>query len=523
MNKKISIKLECLLLLCSIAVILSSGCDPLPDEKFYEFQAPTEKLQDIEALDLEQMSKKEEEEPAPDVNTTPPKEAQLALEDCRALALSNNLGLKVQLINPSIAAKNLSAEEAKFEASFFSNINYTKTDTPIATLLTGSSVENSNVNLGVQVPLSTGGLVSFNLADNRIKTNEAFATLNPAYITDLSVSISQPLLRNAGNRANTHSIRIADYDLQIVDARTKLEIIRVLAAADRVYWRLDATRRELEVRKQQYDLAVAQLQQARRFVDSGEKAQVEVVRSEAGVAERLEGIIIAENGVRDRQRELKQILNRPGLDMQSPTVLITSTDPDPVHYEFDNRSMVSAAIENRMEMLELELQLAQDISTLDYQKNQALPLVTMDYTYNVNGLGETRSDSYDLLTDHKFQDHMIGLQLLVPLGNKAAKSRVMVLNAIDQLEANWQRILAARQNVLLQERLFKAEQRQFELGLRTSTDVLDAQTKFAEAQSSEILALGQYQISQVDLAFATGTLLGAAKVQWQPIVPQTTN
>ncbi|MHC4843518.1 MAG: TolC family protein, partial [Planctomycetota bacterium] len=132
------------------------------------------------------------------------------------------------------------------------------------------------------------------------------------------------------------------------------------------------------------------------------------------------------------------------------------------------------------------------------------------------------------------------------LGNEAAKSRVMqafyqrqqrlaskddreklieleVLNAIDQLEANWQRILAARQNVLLQGRLFKAEQRQFELGLRTSTDVLDAQTKFAEAQSSEILALAQYQISQVDLAFATGTLLGAAKVQWEPIVPQTTN
>ena len=545
MNKKKSFRFKCLLFLCSIAIIMSSGCDPLPDQKFYEFQASPEKLQQIEALDLDQMSK--EEEPVPDVNAAPPKEAQLALEDCRALALSNNLGLKVQLISPSIAAKNLSAEEAKFEASFYSNINYTKTDTPISTLLAGgSSVESSNVNLGVQVPLSTGGLVSFNLADNRIKTNEIFATLNPAYITDFSVSISQPLLRNAGNRANTHSIRIADYDRQIVDSRTKLEIIRVLAAADRVYWRLDATRRELEVRKQQYDLAVTQLDQARRFVDSGEKAQVEVVRSEAGVAERLEGIIIAENGVRDRQRELKQILNRPGLDMQSPTVLITSTDPDPVHYELDSRSMVSSAIENRMEMLELELQLAKDISTLDYQKNQALPLVTMDYTYNVNGLGETRSDSYDLLTDHKFQDHMIGLQLLVPLGNEAAKSRVMqafyqrqqrlaskddreklieleVLNAIDQLEANWQRILAARQNVLLQGRLFKAEQRQFELGLRTSTDVLDAQTKFAEAQSSEILALAQYQISQVDLAFATGTLLGAAKVQWEPIVPQTTN
>jgi outer membrane protein TolC len=81
--------------------------------------------------------------------------------------------------------------------------------------------------------------------------------------------------------------------------------------------------------------------------------------------------------------------------------------------------------------------------------------------------------------------------------------------------------LAGRQNTILQSRLYQAEKRQFELGLRTSTDVLDAQTKFAEAQSAEILALTEYQIAQVDLAFATGTLLGAAKVQWDPIVPTT--
>jgi hypothetical protein len=31
--------------------------------------------------------------------------------------------------------------------------------------------------------------------------------------------------------------------------------------------------------------------------------------------------------------------------------------------------------------------------------------------------------------------------------------------------------------------------------------------------------LTEYQIAQVDLAFATGTLLGAAKVSWEPIVP----
>ena len=176
-------------------------------------------------------------------------------------------------------------------------------------------------------------------------------------------------------------------------------------------------------------------------------------------------------------------------------------------------------------------------------RNQALPLVTMDYTYNMNGLGATRDDSYDLLFDKRFEDHRLGLQLLVPLGNEAAKSRLRqaiyqrsqrlatrdsrralieleVLNAVDQLEANWQRILASRQRTILNGRLYEAERRQFVLGLRTATDVLAAQTNFSDAQSAEILALAEYQITLVDLAYATGTLLGAAKVQWEPIVPQ---
>ena len=57
----------------------------------------------------------------------------------------------------------------------------------------------------------------------------------------------------------------------------------------------------------------------------------------------------------------------------------------------------------------------------------------------------------------------------------------------------------------------------------TPTDVLNAQTTFADAQSSEISSLAGYQIALVDIAYATGTLLGAAKVQWQPIVPRSTN
>lgn len=546
MNKRDFLKRFLSAVVTISGLVLPSGCEEFAaEENFYEINVAPERLREIDALDLQRA--KEREKSQVDANEAPTAELELSLEQCRALTLANNLDLKVQLVSPAIAAQRVSEEEARFEAAFSSNVSYTKTDTPVSTKLAGSRADISQIDLGVQVPLRTGGMVTFNLADRRIKTDETFSefseALNPEYSSNFSISISHELLRGAGKRANTHAIRIAEYGRQISEARTKLEVIRVLALADTMYWRLYAAKRELDVRKQQYELAEAQLGKAQRLVGSGEMAQVEIIRAEAGVAERLEGIIVAENSLRDRQRELKRILNKRGVEMQTPTVLIPATSPDPVHYELNDEQLVTIAVEGRMEMLDLELQIAQDISTIDFQRNQYLPLVTLDYRYNINGLGPVRSDAYDLLYDKRFEDHQIGLRLLVPLGNAAGRSRLMqafyqrrqrlatrqtrqtlieleVLKAADQLEANWQRILASRQNAILAGRLFEAEKRQFELGLRTSTDVLDAQTKFADAQRGEILALAEYQIALVDLSVATGTLLGAAKVQWEPTVPE---
>jgi len=547
MNKELLLKRFRPAIYAGLGLIVLTGCQQFfGDENSYQTRIAPEKTRQIETLEL-QKAIKEKKAPPPDVNDVneaPTKELELTLEECRALTLENNLDLKVQLVNPSIAAERVSEQEAQFEAAFYSNLTFYKTDTPTASFLdeiSGSQVDYTATGLGVEVPLRTGGTINFDLADNRSKTGSPYSVFDPSYASDMSVSISQPLLRGAGKRANTYAIRIAEYERQITDARTKLEVIRIIADVDRVYWRLYAARRELHVRKQQYELAEALYQQARRFVEAGDKPQIEIIRTEAGVAQQLEAIILAENNVRDRERDLKLALNKEDLDMQTPTVLIAATEPDPVRYELKVEKLLAIAMNNRMEMLELELQIAEDFATVDYRRNQSLPLVTMDYRYNVNGLGGTRDNSFDLLFDKRFEDHRLGLQLLVPLGNEAGKSQLRqafyqrmqrlasrdsrqalikleVLNAIDQLEANWQRVLASRQSTILDSRLFEAEKRQFELGLGTSTDVLQAQATFAESQRAEILALAEYQIALVDLAYATGTLFGAAKVRWEPIV-----
>ncbi|MHC4864571.1 MAG: hypothetical protein ACYTEX_10830, partial [Planctomycetota bacterium] len=165
--------------LVGLAVFAPAGCEQLPDsESFYEMKVPPENLRQVERLDFEQM--KAAENPQPDANETP-EEIEVALEDCRALALTNNLDLKVALISPAIAAQQVSEQEARFEAAFFSNATYAKTDTPTETTLKGSQVDGSNVDLGVRVPLRTGGTVTFDLADTRVKTDNIFSTLDPAY------------------------------------------------------------------------------------------------------------------------------------------------------------------------------------------------------------------------------------------------------------------------------------------------------------------------------------------------------
>lgn len=527
--------------------LLAGGCASPFHTAFEDYgpRTPIERLRDIQRLPTERFARSEEATPAapsPDPFAGMQR-VELTLEECRAWTLQNNLDLRVALVDPTIANEVLNQEEGRFESVFFSNFRYSNLQQPTSSTLAGSEVESYNFDAGVRIPTRTGGQIVVNLPGSSTETNNQFSFLNPAYETDFAVSISQPLLRGGGRRANTHGIRLAAINTQISQARTKLEVIRQLAQVERVYWRLYASTAALEVTQQQYELAVEQLERARRLVNAGTTAEVEVIRAESGVADRLEAIIVAVNEVRTSQRDLKRIMNQVGLDIGTEILVVPTTKPDPVNYEFNGSTLAARGVENRMEMLELELQLAQDISTIDFERNNALPLFTVDYTYRLNALGETWRRSYRNLGESDFDDHVVSVNAEVPIGNVQAKARVQqailrrlqrlstkdareqairqeVLNAVDNVETDWQRILASRQASILNGRTLRAEQRQFDVGARTSTDVLDAATRLADSQLAEIRALAEYQVSLVDLAFATGTLLGASRISWDPLDPR---
>ncbi|MCC7407050.1 MAG: TolC family protein [Phycisphaeraceae bacterium] len=522
--------------------LLLAGCAGLWDgSRWDDLAIAPDQLRRANTLDLQPAP---ESAPTTQPTTQPAEQLDLTIEQCRQAALAHNLDLRVDLINPAIAREGINEEEARFEALFRTDVGYSNRRSDQQSLTGGSETDVVSVTPGLELPLRTGGSVSLDVPMSRgeLFGPAAPGAVDPYYSAGTAITLSQPLLRGAGFRANTHGLRLARYQSQIAQAETKLQVISVLAAVDRVYWRLYAARRELEVRRQQHDLAVRLLEKSQRLVAAGVSSDVEVIRSRTGVAESLEAIITSDNAVRDRQRELKRVLNRPDLPMPSTTTLVPASEPAALWYDLDESRLMDVALRSRMEMLRIELQLAQDASTQSYLRNAALPLVTVGYTYGLRGLGATPSDAWDLYFNKDYREHRVTLSVEVPLGNEAAQSRLRaatltrlqrmlskqqqelqvrqeVLSAVDQLHANWQRILVNRQRVVLAARSLDAEQRQFEQGLRTATDVLDAQTSLADAESSLNAALTEYEIAKVDLAFATGTVLGAAAVEWDPAGP----
>ncbi|MEL7239860.1 MAG: TolC family protein, partial [Planctomycetota bacterium] len=353
---------------------------------------------------------------------------------------------------------------------------------------------------------------------------------------DARVALNQPLLRGFGSDASEVQIRVATAQFGQALVDQKLQVINTLAAVDQAYWLLSATRAAVNVRVQQVKLADDQLQRAQRMLRAGEMPETEVVRAESGKADAEELLLQTRNLARERERALKVLVNAPGLEVGGASRIDPTTQALPLRYATDADELTALAMGSRMELLEADLRIAEQHALLLAARREALPQLDFRYQYNINGLGPDFDDSVEVASNFNFQDHTFGLTASYPLGNRERRARLRAANlrkmrelatlesrqlqitqevhdAVDALETAWQAILANRRRVDLATRLLEAETRQFEQGLRTSTEVLEAQSNLAAAELSLIEALADYEVGRTNLATATGTVLGKAGVQ----------
>jgi outer membrane protein TolC len=146
-----------------------------------------------------------------------------------------------------------------------------------------------------------------------------------------------------------------------------------------------------------------------------------------------------------------------------------------------------------------------------------------------------RSDAYDRLTSNDFRSYSFGLQFQVPLSNASARGQYTQSRiARDQAELNHRELLSrvtleARQTVAdvittrqridttrvareLAEENLRNQQKRHEVGMATTKDLLDFQTRLTTARAAEVQAKIDHAIAVARWRRAKGELLAHYQV-----------
>ena len=477
----------------------------------------------------------------------PGKTIDFTLQETRRQTLQNNLSIQAVLLDPSIAKQAVRLQQAKFESTFSLSVTQSRTVAPgYNSASQGNPTTETDYFVAVPsvtVPLRSGGDLSIDWTTESSlnTTNDSSSGLA---IIQPSVSITQPILRNAGYDYNESSIVIAKAQEAEAEAATQYSILSTLLAAETAYWTLYQAAETLAVQEDIYNYTKKTLDDTRIQVNAGFGSISSVYNFEVTLSSTVSNLLTAEDNLAMAIRNLKSTMQDPGISLDGSVAITATTKPILRAYEFDTTLLVDAAVRNRADLLELEAeQIAATIEVLA-AKNQLLPELDFVGSYTVNGfdsnersLNSARSNLFDGLRTTNPVGFSVGLTASVPLGNEAADANYQsallsrlqaiastrqqeitvateVLNAIDSLEFGWQQILIARFEVAAANRNLEAMKTLFQLGQRTSTDLANAINLLAGARINSVTQDASYQIDLANLANTTGCLLGHAGVEW---------
>jgi outer membrane protein TolC len=464
-------------------------------------------------------------------------EVQLSLEEAKAIALERNLTLIVERYTTEEADLFVKQNRGIYDVFSTVDMGQSEDSAPTASNLAGAEVQEfkqRDWNFGFDQLISTGGNVFLDWNNNRTETNSLFATLNPAYRIDLDLSLSQPLLRNAGKLATNRNITIARTNRSISLENFERQVTAVLLAVEEAYWNLAESIAQLEVAMESEALAVQLHEQNKIRVEVGTLAPLELVQSEAGVADRVVEIIRARASVGDRADVLRQLLNIERSEDLWSMPINPNTDPFSEPFEVDVESAIETALAERPELRSKMLSLSNQELDVRYFRNQQRPRLDLNVTYGLNGVGGDTTDrdfltqeilstsqgdygdAIDQILNADFDGWRAALNFAYPIQNRTAEANraiaevnynrgqaefqdieLAVVTEVRRvarlLEASAEAVESAGVSRRLEEKNYEAEQKRYENGMSTSFQVLRIQEDLTGARSRFVAAVAAYR------------------------------
>ncbi|MCK5257197.1 MAG: TolC family protein, partial [Deltaproteobacteria bacterium] len=357
--------------------------------------------------------------------TAPEENVSLSLRQCVELLLTNNLHLKVERYNPYLQEKEIIKEKAAFDPLAKFSLKDSKIVASPTTLLNGvwgiwsksQSYEQETIDyeFSLSKKLITGGFGELKFTTNKYETNSIFQYVNPTYFSNLVFSLNQPLLRNFGINLNKSRIIISNNNKDISQMRLKDKTTKMITTLQQIYWRLYLSQQVLEVNRGSLQLARDLMERNKAFVEVGMLPSVEVLRAQAGVASREEGVILAENAVGDIEDLLKETLDLP---FQNQTITLIDKPTFKVFYPMKVENYLEVAFENRPDHEEAKILLNNIKVANKVAKNAMLPLFDFQASYGINATKGHHDESVHGLDAGGDYSWLVGFKMEIPLGNR---------------------------------------------------------------------------------------------------------
>lgn len=497
-------------------------------------------------LELVAQSQQSQSNP-PKPNSSPDQVLELSLEDCIYKAIKNNLSLKAEMLTPEIADQNVTLAAEKFIPSISINYNDQSTRTASYSFLDASDVvvtkqNDYTIQLTQNIPI--GGSFSASLYNYVNDSNRRFQTINPRYGSTLRLNFSQPLLRDFGFKFGRREIIIANYNREISEENFQKALEDIIYNVETAYWNLVYSRENLRVRQQSLKLAQELLEKNKVEIEAGTLPPIELLTAESEVSTRQADILEAQALVKNYEDQLKVVINLAAEMENVKNIQIIPTDsPSVEKREVSYEEALAVALQKRPDLKAIRLDFKNKEFNFSYAKNQLLPDLRFQLSYwspGISGdqllyqddnpltgivIGTIPGKKSDALKDalnFRYKNWSVGLTLTLPLNSvitrayyaqaklslEQAKLRLKnqeqqldleISNAVRAVETNYQRALAYRAARQLAEKKLEAELEKFKVGMSTNYLVLQYQRDLANAQTMELKALIDYNISLANL------------------------
>jgi outer membrane protein len=451
---------------------------------------------------------------------------------------------------------------APFDPLLNSTFSANRQTSPTFSQLSGAPTLSDLVQdtqMGVQKTFSTGTQFQSGFETIRTSTNSVYNFFNPSLFSDLSFSITQPLLRNRGIFANRAPILIARTNLDQSEAQFRQQIDDAIERVVQQYWQVVLDRENLQVLAQSYKAAQASYDHDKRALQLGALSPLDIYQSEAEVATRKVAVIRARYAVKQDEDQLRMTLGAdldPAYSTLSLNLVEPPKPPEPL-LSVNTDTVIVEALAKRPDLAALDRRLEANVLDIRLSQNHLKPDLELSAQYSSNGLGGDQfsssgvreliarggfGDALGQVFGFGFPSYGVTLQLNLPIKNHAAEAnladarvrrdetlyqirrtreqvRLEVENAVNELDQAKLSIAAAETARNLAEKNVEAQQRKYELGSGLIFLVLQAQTQLAQAEQSMVLAQVNYRLAVAAIGHATGALLDHYQVQITEAVP----